>query len=140
MTILELAKKIKYSDSSLSDSVDIIQEKVLDRYTHYSMMIVDTPQYSKNPTIPFNRFSCVYFLMQGDYVAYVGQSTHLGARVAQHVVAGKQFDAISFVLVDTDDLLIAEAFNITHHNPSLNIDKKSNIELLTMVSKLINFD
>ncbi len=98
--------------------------------------IVEFPYRTKQPCIPFSKDHVVYFLLQGDYVAYVGQTTHLAARVAQHVVDGKQFDYVSFISVSRKEALYIEAINIQYHNPCLNQLVPTNKEIAKIRSRL----
>lgn len=98
--------------------------------------IIENPQESKSSTIPFTKNHVVYFLLQGDYVAYVGQTTHLAARISQHVVDGKEFDSVSYVLVESKYANIIEAANINYHNPELNRWIPSEADIEKMKSKL----
>jgi predicted GIY-YIG superfamily endonuclease len=99
-------------------------------------MIVIEPENTKSATIPFTKGHVVYFLLQGDYVAYVGQTTHLVARVAQHVVDGKQFDYISYIEVDSRQAMLIEALNIQYHNPSMNVYIPKEQDIVKMKKRL----
>jgi len=41
--------------------------------------------------------TCVYFLVRGNKVVYVGQSVSLSGRLAQHVAMGKKFDQVFYL-------------------------------------------
>ena len=98
---------------------------------------------SHNPRA--NKVSCaslvtknvVYYLMQDDYVCYIGQTTNLLARLGTHKGDGKDFNGIHTIAVGRSEMLIREAFSIYQYNPSLNIIKPSELDLMKMVTKEI---
>jgi hypothetical protein len=98
--------------------------------------ILENPSEISSELIPFTRSHVVYFLMQGDYVAYIGQTTHLAARIAQHVVDGKQFDKVASFGVESKLALIIEAMNIQYHNPELNKDNPTTVQIEKMKQRL----
>lgn len=122
-----------FADEFYFNSLDLVQEE----YISYTDNIIENPQLSKCNKIPFKKFNCVYFLLSDDVVVYVGQTTHLSARVAQHVVDSKDFNYVSWFEVDRDTMLLTEAFNITYHNPVLNKEKPKTLELLLMIAKKV---
>jgi len=123
-----------FADEFTLDSIDLVREG----FANYLNVIVEHPCDSKSSEIPFSKFNCVYFLMDGDYVAYVGQTSHLSARVSTHVADGKEFDSVSWVCVESSEMLLVEAFNIAHHNPSLNVEMAGMKELVLMVAKRVS--
>jgi len=123
-----------FADEFNEESVKLIEEG----YLHYSADIFKNPEERKNEAIPFNRFNCVYFLMAGDCVLYVGQTSHLCARVATHVNTGKKFEPVSYYEVEREDMLLIEAFNISYYNPALNIDIPGMKELIYLVSRKVS--
>lgn len=135
-TISENLNKIAkiFADEFTMGSIDLVRGG----FNHYLDKIVENPAELKVSEIPFNKFNCVYFLMDGDYVAYVGQTSHLSARISTHVNDGKEFDSVSWVCVDPGDLLLIEAFNIAHYNPSLNIETAGMRELVLMVARKVS--
>ncbi len=112
-----------------------LEEEVLTvyaRYCDYGETVVRSPDGSS--VIPFTKFGCVYFLLRGECVVYVGQTMHLSARISQHVGDGKVFDGVSYFEVDREDLVIIEAVNIAHHLPELNIE---NLEPYRIFQKVL---
>lgn len=89
--------------------------------------------------IPFTKGARVYFLMQDDYVAYVGQTMHLAARIATHVSDGKVFDSVAYKDVCGKDAVMIEAFNINYHNPELNQEADTATCLLRRVAKSVGY-
>lgn len=122
-----------FADEFTMESIELVREG----FNDYMDEIVKDPSIAKTNKIPFNKFNCVYFLMDGDYVAYVGQTSHLSARISTHVSDGKEFDSVSWIHVESSELLLIEAFNISHHNPSLNADVAGMKELVLMVAKKV---
>ena len=123
-----------FADEFNCDSTNLI----IDGYNRYSNEIFDKPGERKSNQIPFNKFNCVYFLMNGDCVSYVGQTSHLCARVAAHVGKGKKFEYVSWFIVDREDMMLIEAFNIKHYNPELNIEIPGLKELIYLVAKKVS--
>ena len=70
-------------------------------------------------TIPFERSSYVYFLIQGDEIVYIGQTVSVAARIATHVNDGKVFDKVYVITTDKDRVTL-EGACINEHNPKLN--------------------
>lgn len=69
-----------------------------------------------------HRHQCgVYFLVKDSRVMYVGQSTHAGRRVPEHLSTGKPFDAYHFVPVPEPLLDDTEAAYILALNPPWNL-------------------
>lgn len=66
---------------------------------------------------------CVYFLVQGEAVHYVGQSCNLPARLVQHSQAGRQWDHALFLPVPESELLHVEAHWIRALKPIWNRGK-----------------
>ncbi|HDZ62781.1 MAG TPA: hypothetical protein ENH40_06525 [Nitrospirae bacterium] len=89
--------------------------------------------------IPFTKGVRVYFLMQDDYVAYIGQTTHLAARIATHVADGKTFDSVAYKDVCGADAVMIEAFNINYHNPELNQEVDNATCLLKRVARSVGY-
>jgi len=120
---------------NLKEPVD--QDDLLQSYVDFSEEVIKHPQEMKQRAVPWDKFNSVYFLMQKGHVAYVGQTSHLAARLATHVHDGKKFDSVSWRVCRREDMLIIEAFNIEYHNPSLNISIPNKADLLRMVAKSI---
>ena len=114
-------------------------EDILEQYMYYSGMIVKNPHETKTLTLPFNKRERVYFLLQGNYVCYVGQTMHLIDRVSQHV-NDKDFDFVSYIDVAPREMMLIEAFNISYHNPEYNTVKDTKTALLRKVAKTIVYD
>ena len=76
--------------------------------------------------------------MAGDCVLYVGQTSHLCARIATHVNTGKKFEYVSWFEVEREDILLIEGFNIAYYNPALNIDIPGMKELAYLVSRKVS--
>jgi len=69
-----------------------------------------------------NHPSCVYFLCYEDEVVYVGQSTDLNIRSADHLSGAKIFDSIHYIPVALSELNRVEREFITLFNPKYNDD------------------
>jgi len=123
-----------FADEFNQDSIALIEEG----YDHYSKDIFHIHHERKSNQIPFNRFNCVYFLMNGDCVSYVGQTSHLCARVATHVNTGKGFEYVAWFNVEREDMLLIEAFNIKYYNPELNVDIPGIKELVYLVARKVS--
>ena len=68
--------------------------------------------------LPWEKLSGVYFLVLGDEVVYVGQSTNVHARIPNH--ADKEFDKYAFVPCDVDLLNKLESLYIHVLRPKIN--------------------
>jgi hypothetical protein len=77
---------------------------------------LNLPLYSHVAATP----SCVYFLLRGDEVVYVGQTVCLGSRLGGHRVDGRLFDRVFYVPVANDDLDEVETAMIARLQPKLN--------------------
>lgn len=64
--------------------------------------------------------SCVYFLIENNRVAYIGQSRNLPSRLSQHEGDGKTWDRVLFIPLPPSDLLRVEAEWIAALAPPLN--------------------
>ena len=107
-------------------------------YFYYKEKIIIEPGGDRNTLVPFNKFNCVYFLMTGDYVSYIGQTSHLCERLATHVNSGKDFTHVHWECVSIEDMRIMESFNISYHNPELNKEKHNMNELVLMLARKIS--
>lgn len=84
-------------------------------------------EYLLRRAIPIKSFPGVYFLISGGMISYVGKSTNVLNRVAQHLSEKtKAFDAISYVLVPKKRLSEVEAMYIKKFNPWNNKTHKNN--------------
>jgi len=63
---------------------------------------------------------CVYFLMQGEEVVYVGQTNCLPDRIIWHRRDKKVFDGVWFLPVDAGDLVLLEGRYIDRFRPRYN--------------------
>lgn len=84
---------------------------------------------------------CVYFLVRGPSVVYVGQTVNLRGRLLSH--ADKVFDAVFFVRCEHDELDSLEHHWISKLKPELNIklagqksktDRKRALRYTTMLA------
>lgn len=64
--------------------------------------------------------AAVYFLIRDEKIVYVGQSTNVHARIAEHQKS-KQFDRINFIECPEDHLYQLEKMYIQRFNPEMNI-------------------
>lgn len=65
--------------------------------------------------------SGVYVLFSGETVIYVGQSSHVPSRIADHKREGRfEFDSVAFIPGDRDELLDMEAHYIDLLQPEAN--------------------
>jgi len=65
------------------------------------------------------RLCGVYFLIDGDEIVYVGQSTNIHSRIAQH--NDKKFDKFTFVECEQSALNMVESIFIHTYRPKLNL-------------------
>jgi hypothetical protein len=72
------------------------------------------------PIVLSDRFNCVYFLFDGDELAYVGRSNCLEYRLKKHA-EDKRFDSVAFI--ECPDLFVdcLEIHYIKKFKPRLNI-------------------
>lgn len=63
---------------------------------------------------------CVYFLIEGEMVVYVGQTRALAARLLQHTQGGKRWERVLFMPIPAAELLRVEAEWIAALQPPLN--------------------
>lgn len=63
---------------------------------------------------------CVYFLVQEQEIAYVGQSRNLPARLVQHRMEGKRWNRVLYLPVPADRLLEVERQWIRALQPPMN--------------------
>ena len=113
-------------------------EEILEKYFNYSSLVFMTPTENKQYMVPFDREPRVYFLMQGDYVSYVGQTMQLAGRIASHVQS-KKFDSVAWIDTHDNDLDLVESFNISFYAPSGNISIPNKLDLFRMVVNSICF-
>jgi hypothetical protein len=69
------------------------------------------------PAPPFG--PAVYFLFDGGELVYVGQTTNMARRLAQHSKL-KKFDSFSFIACSENDLRAIETYAIAKYRPPLN--------------------
>lgn len=73
------------------------------------------------PHLPIKIEPCVYFLVSGKSIVYVGQTVGPLSRMHYHIKDGvKEFDSVYLSWVDKRSLEIYEYVNIEHHNPIYN--------------------
>lgn len=68
--------------------------------------------------LPWNSVTGIYFLLDGNKIVYIGQSTNVYHRIASH--KDKQFDRYAFVPCSADSLDKLEALYIHCIRPKLN--------------------
>ena len=67
----------------------------------------------------------IYFLIKGDEIVYIGQTTVGESRIHQHKTARKiDFDFYAFFECNQNDLNMAEYANIQAYNPRFNKNKR----------------
>lgn len=71
--------------------------------------------------IPAEPIPAVYFLISAGRIVYVGQTTDLYRRIADHRRVGKDFDAMSWIKVSPAVMSEVEARYIEALKPALNI-------------------
>lgn len=72
-------------------------------------------------SVPVEQLNAVYFLLHGHEIVYVGQSTNVHARIAQHIALGAiKFDRFHILPCPKDCLLVLEAQYILAFNPRHN--------------------
>lgn len=88
---------------------------------------------------PVSNVSGVYFLIQNEIIVYVGQSTNVGRRIADHM-STKAFDRFAVIECEQEELSKLESHYIKEFRPILNIvgidrrDDRSMIEDLIAVA------
>lgn len=92
----------------------------------------------KNAFIPVKSFSieeaffkpCIYYLMAGDSIVYIGETESLMMRIGQHIQENiKVFDGVKFVWFSGSriDRLEKEKQEIIFHRPHYNIVHNKNL-------------
>lgn len=82
--------------------------------------------------IPIRKLRGVYLLWRGDEVVYVGQSVNIQQRIGVHLANPKKdFDAITYAIVESGDLNEIEAELIVKFNPCLNNELPRNNKYVT---------
>lgn len=76
---------------------------------------------------------CVYFLISGETILYVGQSCNLLARLVQHSQAGRRWERALFIPLPKSELLSVEAHWIRALKPSWNRSRISKASSQTAV-------
>ena len=97
-------------------------------------MKFEEKQFTDLTDIPF---VFVYFLLQGDEVVYVGQTTRGLQRVYQHILT-KNFNKIYIIEVDEEELDYQEDFYIDKYKPKYNklLKNKFRIEISSAASRI----
>ncbi|MFC3338766.1 hypothetical protein [Paracandidimonas soli] len=67
---------------------------------------------------PCRRLCGVYFLLDGDDIVYIGQSTNIINRIAQHV--DKAFERFAYIECEQSALNMVESIFIHRYRPKLN--------------------
>lgn len=73
--------------------------------------------------IPINKskeIGCVYFLLDGEEIVYVGSTMDFLGRMSTHLRNDKQFDSYFEIACEKEILTDLEAYYIVHHDPKYN--------------------
>lgn len=100
-----------------------IYEAIVSQYENAKLLIVDKKEILENRTtmVSLMKGSHIYFLLDGDYICYVGQTVNPASRISTHIRT-KDFDSVYVKDVDDEDRLFIEALNIREYNPKYNVD------------------
>ena len=117
---------IKYA-GGLREQIDSLEKKLaslqrLEKLNAVSATIHEMALLRENEiarySLPWKKSSGVYFLLEGNEIVYVGQSTHVYSRIAQH--NDKTFDRYAFIPCPPDKLDRLESLYIHYLRPRLN--------------------
>ena len=103
----KIVSKFYSYDDDLKKPLDIPKELI-----HHSQELLELPII--NPP-------CVYFLLEGVEIVYVGQSINVAARVNQHI-QDKDFNKVLYLPVVKENLDVVERFFIERLQPKYNKD------------------
>ncbi len=92
---------------------ELTAETVPPALREFAGRLVDVP-------VPCTGHPLIYFLLEGDQVVYVGQTTSIETRLAQHVGLHKAFDRVLAMPVPAADLGAVERTLICQLLPALN--------------------
>ena len=73
----------------------------------------------------------IYFLIDGDQIVYVGQSTNVSLRIYHHLKSDKVFDYYSVIPCEQNILNEVEAFYIVRFKPKYNHNLPKNVLFVT---------
>ena len=76
----------------------------------------------------------MYFLFDGDFLVYVGQSLNICSRVGAHL-KDKKFDFIATYPVKAEELTTRELINIYNFKPKYNQDIPTESDYFNLVLK-----
>ena len=82
----------------------------------------------------------VYFLLLGDVIVYIGQSTSLLGRLDKHLKdEGKRFDGVAYFVNLPGGLTDCEYINIRHYSPVYNADDTGYLAPNAYFRRLLDF-
>lgn len=84
----------------------------------------------KVPHVPLSFGPCIYFLIHGNSIVYVGQSVQVLNRIHIHILDGKLFDHVTILPISKHIMTDVEQGYIYNINPRLNIVKPSYQDLI----------
>jgi predicted GIY-YIG superfamily endonuclease len=71
------------------------------------------------------KIACVYFLLQGDEIVYIGQTVDIHNRISVHTrKKNKKFNKVLYHEVKKKNLLIVENYLIKKYKPKYNLKSK----------------
>jgi hypothetical protein len=114
---------------------DDIADDLIRLYNHYLSQLIE-PIMSDSISLSFKKMPVIYFLYDGGFVTYVGQSFNVLNRLGQHESC-KEYDGICIIQVDSKDIDILELFYINKYNPRDNKTGKERIEIIQRLVKKI---
>jgi len=113
----ELVRKQKEAEDRLANQHEVLNlksEALTGRVLASKQSILAASQ-------PFTPVTGVYFLVQGNVIAYIGQSVSIQARIRTHQTDAKVlFDAVAYVPCVQEDLDILESLYIHMFQPPCN--------------------
>jgi len=80
---------------------------------------------------PWDRVCGVYFLIKGNRVVYVGQSMNVHSRIPSHTIT-KDFDSVTVISCDKDQLDVLESLYIYMLDPPLNSNNERTFAPMTL--------
>ena len=102
-------------------TTDEIFAEIQEEHKNLYSLIVDknTVLGNAKASMPLHNKPSIYFLVDRDEIAYIGQSTNFANRVMTHQ-REKTFDRMYLAPTYKPDLNRVERININHHNPRQN--------------------
>ena len=157
-SIIQLSKQLNADAKQLNDSLirhghdvsttfgvndgfidDDVNDHIQTLYNDITAELVDYDHVlsMKSTLVPINIECCIYFLMQGNIITYVGQSFSLLGRIQQHILNNViPFDTVSYIAVDRHKINLYERMYIHSFAPKYNTTKYTVNQIIDCILKL----